>query len=51
MREVFEKWFLAQFGEDKTAILEWSEKDGYIDRMINSMWIGFNAGIELSKRG
>ncbi len=45
-REKFHKWFLAQFGEDKLYNLVWDRMTGYTDEMVNSLWIGFNAGAE-----
>ncbi len=45
-RRVFEMWFLAQFGKDKVASLEYDIESGYLDASVSCMWFGFNAGIE-----
>ena len=41
----FEAWILTQFGKDKKLMLS-KQNDAYVDELINSLWIGFNAGIE-----
>ena len=51
LRELFEKWFRAQFVTDKKAhnkLLEFNES-GYADEMINAMWIGFVAHDAMNK--
>lgn len=48
MNKVFEKWFVAQFG-DKTKVLLSRDGDGYTDQEVNAMFIGFNAGARLSE--
>lgn len=46
-RIVFEAWVRKQLS--KTISLDFSDPDGYSDSDINMLWIGFNAGIELSE--
>jgi hypothetical protein len=50
MQKLFEKWFTEQFGPNSKVILKnFNDEDGYEDRDANMMWMGFNAGFELSK--
>jgi len=50
MKELFEKWFTEQFGPNAKVILEDIDEEGsYNDRDALTMWVGFNAGFELSK--
>jgi hypothetical protein len=44
MKEIFEMWFIAQFGENKRGLLRPGSDGGYQDEVINGMWIGFNIG-------
>ncbi len=47
MRKLFEEWVVKQFGKNAKLLLDYDKEDGYTDQDINSMWIGFNAGVEL----
>lgn len=49
MREVFEIWFLDQFGGHGDDLLGFSEKDGYEDAQVYSMWVAFIGGFEVAK--
>ena len=49
MQDMFETWFIAQFGQDQAHMLELDADGYYRIEGINGMWIGFNAGVELSK--
>lgn len=54
MQKLFEKWFMQQFSQHSNALLEVATIDGedrYKDDEINALWIGFNAGYELSRSG
>jgi len=43
MRELFEKWVVSHFGGHvKDVLSEFDEEEGYIDPVVNAMWIGFN---------
>lgn len=49
MKDLFEKWIVKQFGKSIKPRLEmFHDEDGYADQDINMIWIGFNAGVELS---
>jgi len=43
MKKLFEKWVITTFGEDfKKPLEDFDEENGYGDKIINAMWIGFN---------
>ena len=44
MNQVFEDWFLIQFGKDKRNLLDTDADGKYSDETINAMFIGFSAG-------
>ena len=48
MKEKFEEWVVAQFGEKMKELFAYDEKNGYVDQVVNAMWIGFNAGYVLA---
>ena len=41
MKDLFEKWVVSHFGDHIKSSLDFDEEDGYLDRTINGMWIGF----------
>ncbi len=47
-RQLFENWFLKNFGATKRCQLEWSQTGGYESGTINALWIGFNGGLMLA---
>ena len=48
-KDLFEQWLICQFGEGiKSRIALFDIKEGYADETINTLWIGFSAGVELS---
>ncbi|MEC8325907.1 MAG: hypothetical protein VX100_07405 [Pseudomonadota bacterium] len=47
-KALFESWLVNQFGSQINSQLKFCMEDGYKDHAINAMWIGFNAGIELT---
>tara|TARA_Y100001938_G_C7834959_1_gene303293 strand:+ start:300 stop:464 length:165 start_codon:yes stop_codon:yes gene_type:complete len=47
-KELFEQWLITQFGPDHLRGLSFDVNNGYSSQTINAMWIGFNAGIELT---
>lgn len=49
MKKIFETWVMKQFGSQGLILLSgFDEVEGYSDHTVNAMWIGFNAGVELS---
>ena len=49
-KSLFENWIVLQMGSNiKSMLANFDIEGGYHDQTINAMWIGFNAGIELSK--
>lgn len=48
-KDLFEQWLICQFGEGiKARIAQFDIKEGYADETINTLWVGFSAGVELS---
>lgn len=50
MKKLFEKWVVANFGEEFRESLKGFDKNGYPDEIINAMWIGFNGYAILSSQ-
>ena len=48
MKDKFEEWLIKQFGEEVKSRFVYDEKNGYVDQIVNAMWIGFNAGYVLA---
>lgn len=47
-RELFEKWAALQFPIFNAELSQYDEEEGYVIPIINALWMGFNAGVELS---
>lgn len=46
-RVLFENWFVKQFPKaNHRALKNFDVVCGFADQTINSLWIGFNAGLE-----
>jgi len=49
MKDKFETCLITHCGEHvRRVFAEYDGEDGYADPIINAMWIGFNAGVELA---
>lgn len=49
VREQFELWLEAQFGNNAPSVEGWDDDDGYPHETTNTFWVGFAAGFFLAE--